>query len=471
MADSRWRVRIRTQKRNWLFMKKEMQRLFCLLAVTAPLLAWDSWQTGGSFSGAVADRRSQFAAPGSPMNLDQLLASASSQIGQRDIALLNLLSAEGLPGAEHLSPQDCIATLNGWADRVGSETERHLYRYRANPREFESSEGYFRMLMMAVVLYEDFSVRYNPERMSAPGAVDPNDHFFADSRDVFLHGMLGGQSSSPSSGPAPEPGRDAFHRVPFFSGAVTDAVERVPTTFMGVTALRPALNPQLSTLNLPRGTCSSLPVLYVAIGRRLGYPLKLATTKSHLFIRWEGVGERFDLEATGRGMNRYDDEHFKQWPYPVTQEEIQADGYLKSLTPVEELALFLSLRGHCLKEAGRMSEAVASYADAVRLAPAARPYRLLLAAAQQERAYPDSGVVVPPASAAGVPPAMGLPSTYAQTQPPPVPALLVPGSPPPTDLGSAAGRSADAFPQSPGPGPVPPGQPPDPNPLLKIRQQ
>ena len=87
-------------------------------------------------------------------------------------------------------------------------------------------------------------------------------------------------------------------------------------------------------------------------------------------------------------MNRYDDEHFKQWPFPVTEEEIQADGYLKSLTPVEELALFLSLRGHCLKEAGRMSEAVASYAEAVRLAPASRPYRLLLAAAQQERAYP-----------------------------------------------------------------------------------
>ena len=98
-----------------------------------------------------------------------------------------------------------------------------------------------------------------------------------------------------------------------------------------------------------------MPVLYVAIGRRLGYPLRLATTKSHLFIRWEGAGERFDLEATGKGMNRDDDEHFKQWPYPVTEEEIQADGYLKSLTPVEELALFLSLRGHCLKEAGRMS--------------------------------------------------------------------------------------------------------------------
>src|SRR5205085_7410862 len=99
-----------------------------------------------------------------------------------------------------------------------SETERHFYRFRANPAEFENSEGYFRMLMMAVVLYEDFGVRYNPARISAPAPSEDDDHFFFDSRDVFLHGLLGSTRS---------------------------------------------------------GTCSSMPVLYVAIGRRLGYPLKL----------------------------------------------------------------------------------------------------------------------------------------------------------------------------------------------------
>jgi hypothetical protein len=216
-----------------------------------------------------------------------------------------------------------------------------------------------------------------------------------------------------------------------------------------------------------------MPVLYVAIGRRLGYPLKLATTKSHVFIRWEGAGERFDLEATGRGMNRYDDEHFKQWPYPVTDEEIQADGYLKSLTPVEELALFLSLRGHCLKEAGRMPEAAASYAEAVRLAPASRPYRLLLAAAQQEGAFPASGAGVPPASAASVPPATGSP-TYAQATPslPPPPAAspFLPDSPPPAAVQAAPAGAVNALPSPLNPQPSTLNQPVDPNPLLKIRQ-
>jgi hypothetical protein len=55
-----------------------------------------------------------------------------------------------------------------------------------------------------------------------------------------------------------------------------------------------------------------MPVLYVAQARRLGYPVSLVTTKGHLFDRWEGRGERFNVECTGHGMNRYDDAHYRQ---------------------------------------------------------------------------------------------------------------------------------------------------------------
>ena len=332
-------------------MKPRTRILLCLAALAALALGWAGWRAGGSFRAGASGSGREAHAAGHIPSLAKLLASTPAQIGEYDIAQVNLVCAEGLAGAETLDIQECLATLDRWAERVRSETERHLYRYRANPTEFESSEGYFRMLMMAVVLYEDFSVRYNPARMSTPGAADPDDHFFADSRDIFLHGLL-----------------------------------------------TPALNSEPSTLNYRTGTCSSMPVLYVAIGRRLGYPLKLATTKAHVFLRWEGAGERFDMEATGKGMNRYGDEHFKRWPFPLTEEEIQADGYLRSLRPAEELALFLSLRGQCLLAAGRRTEAVASYTEAVRLAPESRPYRLVLAAVRQEQAQPRTA-----ARAAGLP--------------------------------------------------------------------
>lgn len=248
------------------------------------------------------------------------------QLSRVDLAEVNLLCAVGLTGADGVDIARCRRTLDEWAGHVRTETQRNWHRYQANPAEFENSEGYFRMLIMAVVFYEDFHIRYNPNRMVSPATASPDDKFFADSRDVFLHGLL----SPPHS-----------------------------------------------------GTCSSLPVLYAAVGRRLGYPLKLVTTKAHLFMRWEDGKERFNMEATGKGMNRYDDAHFKQWPFPVSDEEIAWEHYLKSLSPAEELAVFLSLRGNCQKEAGAMEEAARSYAAACRLAPDWPAYRALLDALER----------------------------------------------------------------------------------------
>ena len=51
------------------------------------------------------------------------------------------------------------------------------------------------------------------------------------------------------------------------------------------------------------GTCVTMPVLYIAVGRRLGYPLYLARAREHLFARWEQPeGERFNVECTCPGF-------------------------------------------------------------------------------------------------------------------------------------------------------------------------
>ena len=112
-------------------------------------------------------------------------------------------------------------------------------------------------------------------------------------------------------------------------------------------------------------------------GKRVALKVPPLTQNGRQF-RLAGLGMP-RLEATGKGINRYDDDHFKQWPFPVSEAEIEADGYLKSLRPIEELAVFLSLRGHCLREAGRTQEAASAYRAAASLAPASRAYRLLLA--------------------------------------------------------------------------------------------
>ncbi len=173
-----------------------------------------------------------------------------------DIGVINMLCAQGLPGAEDNRIADYQATLDQWAQHVKSETDRNFHRFREAPAFYYKSEAFYKMLMMAVVVYEDFGIRYNPKWIASPSETRADDHFFADVHDVFIHGMVGPQRM---------------------------------------------------------GTCSSMPVFYIALGRRLGYPLKLAKTRQHFFMGWDSPTERFDMDATGKGMDRYDDDYYKKW--------------------------------------------------------------------------------------------------------------------------------------------------------------
>lgn len=250
-----------------------------------------------------------------------LLGRAATEFDDLDIAEANLLCAEGLPGSEAMSRSNLLKVLDEWTDRVRSETDRHLYRFRRNPADYDHSEAYFRAIMLVTVLQQDFGVHYNPGRIQSPN--------FADSRDLFLHGLI--------------------------------------------TPLR-------------RGTCVSMPVLYVAVGRRLGYPLKLVSTKAHLFTRWESADgkERLNLEATSQGLNCFPDEYYHTWPLPMSDAELASGDYLRSLSRAEELAVFLSTRGHCLQKAGRLAEAQLAYAQAHQLVPASPLYLGFLAGAVRQ---------------------------------------------------------------------------------------
>ena len=279
---------------------------------------------GGAISYAALDRRlgGQISGRSNDLSLlthvSNMFTISNSAYGKSEVGVANLLCARGLPCVAGVDEAAALRTLDAWAKRVEAETARHLYRFRQNPFEFNNSEAYFRMLTLVTVLQEDCGVRYNPERMHAPN--------FADSRDLFLHGLLTGKH---------------------------------------------------------QGTCVSMPVLYVAVGRKLGYPLKLVTSKAHVFARWESPDgrERLNIEATSQGLNCFPDEYYHTWPVPLTSAEIASGQYLKSLTPNEELAVFLSVRGHCLEAAGRLPAAQLAYAQAHQLAPVSTQYLAFLAAA------------------------------------------------------------------------------------------
>ncbi len=263
-----------------------------------------------------------------PTSFAELCALETNDLERCDIALMNLLCAEGLVGSEHLNISSNLTLLDNFAKYVKSETERHLYKFREHPDEFNNSEGYFRMMMMTTVLQQDLGVRYNPERIQLPwNPIESNERFFADSRDIFIHGLARKNGT---------------------------------------------------------GTCSSMPVFFVAVGRRLGYPLKLVRAKSHLFARWDEAGRSFNIEGTSIGLVSYPDNHYRNWPMSFTPEEEEAESYLKSLTPVQELTVFLSIRGACLRAHTNYLHALGAFAQAFYKEPQSVGYQKLFANAEYE---------------------------------------------------------------------------------------
>ena len=173
--------------------------------------------------------------------LNDLLETEPAELGRKDLGLLNLLCAPSLPGSENLDIPKCLARLDQLAGFVKASTERNLYRFKGDP-DFGHSEPMWRMALLVTNVKLDFGAAYDPA-VRADLERDGRSPF-ADSRNAFIHGLLS-----------------------------DDAKRRW-------------------------GSCSSIPVLVAAVARRLGYPVRLAVNRKHIWLRWDdGRGVSFNVTA------------------------------------------------------------------------------------------------------------------------------------------------------------------------------
>jgi len=160
------------------------------------------------------------------------------------------------------------------------------------------------MMMLEQVLVQDLGIQYNPAltEFLKSGKAPTYGVFSTDSKNMFIHGLLNGSHY---------------------------------------------------------GTCASMPVLLVAVGRRLGYPLNLASTKLHVYARYEDYnGKHFNIEPTvTEGFLTPSDEDYKTEQFAATDEEIKDYGWLRPESNQEVLSEFLGNRENCLCMAKRYEEA------------------------------------------------------------------------------------------------------------------
>lgn len=251
--------------------------------------------------------------------LAEILRMAPAEVSRLDIGLSNLVCATGLPGAEDMDIPEYMRRLDALAEYVRKKTERQLPMFRENPGQFHFprpvTENFFRIIVLVHALKTDGRLRYSPERADRKDSHKP---FSA--KDMLINGLL--------------------------------SDERI-------------------------GTCNNMPVIIAAVGRRLGYPLYLSFTHQHVWTRWEGDGERFNIEASGpNDFSDFDDDHYRSELEPFRKGGFDTSYFLKNLTPAEEVAFFLFSRGWVLEDHKRFEESLPAWTKCCFLAPATRMYAL-----------------------------------------------------------------------------------------------
>lgn len=104
------------------------------------------------------------------------------------------------------------------------------------------------------------------------------------------------------------------------------------------------------------GTCATMPVLYMAIGHRLGWPIHAVVSRDHMWARWDdGVGrekggQRFNLEATNAKSNGKEgsfasltDAEYAEW-LETPRSAIESGSDFTTLTARQALGVFLQGR-------------------------------------------------------------------------------------------------------------------------------
>lgn len=230
------------------------------------------------------------------------------ELDQYDIAEMNLRCAVDLPGMNRELVGQGIDKINDWTDWVDDFTRKLWQKVRKVPGRKRTRLSEAQVCVGAMVECVQRQLGVKYNYPFAEGEYDGSD-----SRNLFIHGIVTGFG----------------------------------------------------------GTCASLPVVYCAIGRRLGYPIGLADTWEHAFCRWDGLeGESFCFDAAGRGFTAHPEDRYRQWPRKVTPKQERDNGFIRQKTDREELAAFAVNRGNCLIDNLQFNPALEAFALAHEMVPA-----------------------------------------------------------------------------------------------------
>ncbi|MFN0117842.1 MAG: transglutaminase family protein [Elusimicrobiota bacterium] len=121
-------------------------------------------------------------------------------------------------------------------------------------------------------------------------------------------------------------------------------------------------------LDTKQGNCVSMPLLYIAVAERLGWPIYLVHVPDHSFVRYvDPALKEQNIEATSNGGTVSDEQYSKD--FLVSQKGRKSGAYLRTLTHRELLGDLAAINGISFARQKKRSTAVAYLELATKLNP------------------------------------------------------------------------------------------------------
>ena len=227
--------------------------------------------------------------------VEQFLSMSSEELRRTDPLVMNLVVAKGIPSLANLDIGQYAALADEWATDIRQRLPGMEPHFHRSPQDWKNDIRFFRLGIVCWYVDEVLKVTYPDELANA------EDRIYVDPLNVFVNGLM----------------------------------------------------------DRRRGSCANMPVLHVAIGWRLGWPVSLACAGNHLFCRYDDGKVTHNIEATafGRGGFRSHPDDYYREQYHIPEIAVACGSDLRAVTPREMLGLFVSVRAMHFAVSREMCEA------------------------------------------------------------------------------------------------------------------
>ena len=231
--------------------------------------------------------------------VDQLLALSNDELGKVDPVVMNLVVAKGIPALSDLDIGRYVRMADAWAADLRGRMPALELEFHKTPQDWRNDLDFFRLGLVCWYAEMILGISYREDQRNVSFVL------YTDPTDLFLNGVM----------------------------------------------------------DTRRGTCGTLALLDVVLGRRIGLPVSLACIGSHFLCRFDDGRKSFNIEATqtgGQGFSSQTDD-FVLAKHHVPAKAMRCGSDLRAVTPREMLGLFLGLRARHLENTRRMREAEPDY--------------------------------------------------------------------------------------------------------------